>query len=385
MANIYQEEDIIYSSGRSFASDAHTGNSKNDEERLVSSSLQAEDMGTEATIRPMTLDDYTGQSKIKNNLKVFMAAAQKRGEALDHVLLYGPPGLGKTTLANIIANEMQVHIRTTSGPAIERTGDLAAILTSLEPRDVLFIDEIHRMSRVVEEVLYPAMEDHCIDIVIGKGPSARTLRLDLPPFTLIGATTRAGMLSSPLRDRFGMIFRLEYYNNEDLVKIISRTAKMLKVEMEPDGALEISRRSRGTPRIANRLLRRLRDFAQVNGDGIITREIARKGLELLEVDELGLDKIDQKVMLAIMDKFAGGPVGLDTIAASIGESPDTIEDVCEPYLMQLGFVNRTPRGRQATVEAYKYFHRPLPAHRKMEQEEKSESVFAEGDLFLEQK
>lgn len=358
MSNIYQEEDIIYSSGK------QQGKKKPApvvaEERIISSTQQAEDATVETAIRPMTLADYTGQTKIKNNLQVFMSAAQKRGEALDHVLLYGPPGLGKTTLANIIANEMQVHIRTTSGPAIERTGDLAAILTSLEPRDVLFIDEIHRMSRAVEEVLYPAMEDHCIDIIIGKGPSARTLRLDLPPFTLIGATTRAGMLSSPLRDRFGMIFRLEYYTEEDLSFILNRAAKMLQVEMEPSGALEIARRSRGTPRIANRLLRRLRDFAQVNGDGIITKAIAQNGLALLDVDRLGLDKIDQKVMLAILDKFSGGPVGLDTIAAAIGESPDTIEDVCEPYLMQLGFLNRTPRGRQATAAAYQYFNRPMP-------------------------
>ncbi len=373
MGNTYEEEDIIYSSGKQVGAGAP---SVAPEDRVISSTLQIEDAVTEATIRPMTLADYTGQKKIKDNLQVFMSAAQKRGEALDHVLLYGPPGLGKTTLANIIANEMQVHIRTTSGPAIERTGDLAAILTSLEPRDVLFIDEIHRMSRVVEEVLYPAMEDHCIDIIIGKGPSARTLRLDLPPFTLVGATTRAGMLSSPLRDRFGMIFRLEYYGEQDLVDIISRSAKMLKVEMEREGALEIARRSRGTPRIANRLLRRLRDFAQVNGDGVITKEIAQTGLKLLEVDGLGLDKIDQKVMLAILDKFAGGPVGLDTIAASIGESSDTIEDVCEPYLMQLGFVNRTPRGRQATAEAYKYFNRNMPASRKkeLEKEAKKEGI-----------
>lgn len=380
MGNTYEEEDIIYSSGSQIGAGAP---SVAPEDRVVSSTLQMEDAVTEATIRPMTLADYTGQKKIKDNLQVFMSAAQKRGEALDHVLLYGPPGLGKTTLANIIANEMQVHIRTTSGPAIERTGDLAAILTSLEPRDVLFIDEIHRMSRVVEEVLYPAMEDHCIDIIIGKGPSARTLRLDLPPFTLIGATTRAGMLSSPLRDRFGMIFRLEYYAEQDLVEIISRSAKMLKVEMEPEGALEIARRSRGTPRIANRLLRRLRDFAQVNGNGVITKEIAQSGLKLLEVDGLGLDKIDQKVMLAILDKFAGGPVGLDTIAASIGESSDTIEDVCEPYLMQLGFVNRTPRGRQATAEAYKYFNRKMPIGRKkeLEKEAKKAALTDNNSLF----
>jgi Holliday junction DNA helicase RuvB len=333
-----------------------------EQERIIASELRYEDIENELNIRPMTLAEYTGQDQVKENIDIFIKAASMRNEALDHVLLYGPPGLGKTTLANIIANEMNVHIRTTSGPAIERPGDLASIITGLEPHDVLFIDEIHRLNRVVEEVLYPAMEDFCIDIVLGKGPSARTLRLDLPPFTLIGATTRAGMLSAPLRDRFGIVCRLEYYNEDDLLTIISRAARLFNVGIDPEGAREICRRSRGTPRIAGRLLRRLRDFAAVRGDGVITAEIAREGLALLGVDKLGLDSTDQKVMLALLEKFSGRPVGLDTIAASISESFDTIEDVCEPYLMQLGFIQRTPRGRMATLAAYEYFGIPVPKH-----------------------
>ena len=327
-----------------------------DDDRLITSMKKPEDTDSEINIRPKTFKEYTGQEKVKNNLEIFIQAALNRNESLDHVLLYGPPGLGKTTLANIIANEMNVHIRTTSGPAIERPGDLAAILTSLEPKDVLFIDEIHRLNHTVEEVLYPAMEDYCIDIIIGKGPSARTLRLDLPKFTLVGATTRAGMLSSPLRDRFGVISRLEYYNEEDLVTIINRSAAILNVNIEPEGAREIARRSRGTPRIANRLLRRIRDFAEIKADGIITQEVAQEGLVLLEVDSLGLDKVDRKMILAIIERFGGGPVGLETIAATISESADTVEDVYEPYLMQLGFLNRTPRGRMATSLAYRHFN-----------------------------
>lgn len=330
------------------------------DERLVSGESVFEDVELEYSLRPQTLKQYIGQEKVKHNLEIFIEAAKLREETLDHVLLYGPPGLGKTTLANIIAVEMGVNIRTTSGPAIERAGDLAAVLTALEPGDVLFIDEIHRLPRAVEEVLYPAMEDFCLDIVIGKGPSARSVRLDLPPFTLVGATTRAGALSAPLRDRFGVLSRLEYYDVNQLSHIVARTADVFTIEIEASAAHEIGRRSRGTPRIANRLLRRVRDFAQVRGNGIITFEIAQTALELLQVDKLGLDHIDHKLLLGIIDKFRGGPVGLDTVAATIGEEAHTIEDVYEPYLLQIGFLQRTPRGRIATPLAYEHFQREAP-------------------------
>ncbi|MEK4839936.1 Holliday junction branch migration DNA helicase RuvB [Bacillus sp. FSL L8-0152] len=330
------------------------------DERLLSGESAYEDADLEYSLRPQTLRQYIGQDKAKHNLEVFIEAAKMREETLDHVLLYGPPGLGKTTLANIIANEMAVNVRTTSGPAIERPGDLAAVLTALQPGDVLFIDEIHRLHRSIEEVLYPAMEDFCLDIVIGKGPSARSVRLDLPPFTLVGATTRAGALSAPLRDRFGVLSRLEYYTVDQLSAIVERTAEVFEVEIDSLAALEIARRSRGTPRIANRLLRRVRDFAQVRGNGTVTMEITQMALELLQVDKLGLDHIDHKLLLGIIEKFRGGPVGLETVSATIGEESHTIEDVYEPYLLQIGFLQRTPRGRIVTPLAYEHFGMEMP-------------------------
>ncbi len=325
-----------------------------EEERLVGLEQSQEDFD-ETSLRPRKFSDYIGQNKVKENLMVFIEAAKRRKEALDHVLLYGPPGLGKTSLSGIIATELGVNFRVTSGPAIEKPGDLAAILTNLGNYDVLFIDEIHRLNRSVEEILYPAMEDYALDIIIGKGPSARSIRLDLPRFTLIGATTRAGLLTSPLRDRFGVINRLEMYTPDELKKIVKRSAGILKIEIDESGADEIARRARGTPRIANRLLKRIRDFAQVKADGAINSEVAKMGLDALEVDRIGLDGVDRNMIMTIIDKFAGGPVGLETLAASTGEEAVTIEDVYEPYLLQLGFINKTPRGRMATKLAYEHF------------------------------
>ncbi|MBF4500107.1 Holliday junction branch migration DNA helicase RuvB [Savagea sp. SN6] len=330
------------------------------EERMMSTEELPAEQLLEQSIRPQLLDDYVGQEKVKTSLRVFVEAAMQRQESLDHVLLYGPPGLGKTTMAAVIANEMNVNMKTTSGPAIERPGDLAAVVSSLEPGDVLFIDEIHRLHRSVEEVLYPAMEDFCLDIMIGKGPTARSVRLDLPPFTLIGATTRAGQLSAPLRDRFGVPLRLEYYDIEALQQIVERSAKLFDVPIERNAAYEVARRSRGTPRIANRLLRRVRDFAEVRGDGTITFTIAKEALELLQVDSYGLDDIDHRLLRHMVKHFGGGPVGLDTLAATIGEEAITIEDVYEPYLLQIGFLQRTPRGRVVTMTAYDHLGMPYP-------------------------
>ncbi len=322
--------------------------------RTITTELTEEDKKIETNLRPQYLKDYIGQQKIRENLKIFIDAAKARGESLDHILFYGPPGLGKTTLCGIIANEMGVHMKVTSGPAIEKPGEIAAILNSLQEGDVLFVDEIHRLNRQVEEVLYPAMEDFAIDIMLGKDTSARSIRLDLPKFTLVGATTRAGLLTAPLRDRFGFVQKMDFYTPEELQAIVIRSAKVLDVEIEEDGAMEIGRRSRGTPRLANRLLKRVRDFAQVKYDGVITREVANFALDILEVDKLGLDQNDRNILLTIIQKFSGGPVGLDTLAASIGEDAGTLEDVYEPYLLMQGFLNRTPRGRMVTEHAYQH-------------------------------
>ncbi len=326
-----------------------------EQQRLINGEATGEDEAVDRAIRPKRLQDYVGQSAVREQMEVFIPAARGRGEALDHVLIFGPPGLGKTTLAHIIANEMQVNLRQTSGPVLEKPGDLAALLTNLEPKDVLFVDEIHRLSAVVEEVLYPAMEDYQLDIMIGEGPAARSIKLDLPPFTLVGATTRAGLLTSPLRDRFGIVQRLEFYSSSDLERIVTRSAGILNIGIDAGGAAEIARRSRGTPRIANRLLRRVRDYAQVKGDGHISAELADAALAMLKVDTNGFDSMDRRLLLAVIEKFDGGPVGVDNLAAAIGEERGTIEDVLEPYLIQQGFIMRTPRGRVATRTAYLHF------------------------------
>ena len=328
---------------------------KDMEERIITPEPEPDEIPSEINLRPKSLNEYVGQEEVKRNLRVFIEAARGRSDALDHVLFHGSPGLGKTSLAHIIANELGVNINSTSGPVIERAGDLAAILTSLQPRDVLFIDEVHRLNHVVEEILYPAMEDYQLDIIIGQGPSARTMKIPLPPFTLVGATTRTGLLTPPLRERFGVILRVEYYRPEDLQKIVTRSAAILEIPIKEDGAFEIARRSRGTPRVANRILRRVRDYAQVEADGIITQEVAMQALDMLEVDDQGLDKMDRHIMLTIIEKFSGGPIGLDTLSAAVSEEKDTLEDVYEPFLIQKGYIKRTPRGRVATKRAYKHF------------------------------
>jgi holliday junction DNA helicase RuvB len=326
---------------------------------IIDPQANIDELPSEVSLRPKSLDEYVGQDELKRNLRVFIEAAKTRSEALDHVLFHGSPGLGKTSLAHIIANELKVNINSTSGPVIERPGDLAAILTSLQPRDVLFIDEVHRLNHVVEEILYPAMEDFQLDIIIGQGPSARTMKIPLPPFTLVGATTRAGLLTPPLRDRFGVVLRVEFYNPEDLRKIVQRSAKLLDIPISDDGAFEISGRSRGTPRVANRLLRRVRDYAQVEAQGVITQEVAKGALNMLGVDGRGLDKMDRHIMLTIIQKFNGGPIGLDTLSAAVSEEKDTLEDVYEPFLIQMGYIKRTPRGRVATKLAYSHFGIPM--------------------------